>query len=55
MIDLYITKDRCNNYIIKDSENNHKMTYIFYTKKQAIKKHRENFNLRYKHLNIIEY
>jgi hypothetical protein len=38
---------------IKDSLNDKYITYCDYTLKQAIKKHREYFNLKYKHFEII--
>lgn len=37
-----------------NGENLNTITYIGYTKKQAIKKYREDNNLRYKHLTIID-
>lgn len=35
--------------------NDEKIHYIGYSKKNAIKKHRETYGLKYKHLNIVEW
>lgn len=35
--------------------NGQKMNYYGYTKKQAIKKFRDDFDLKYKHLDIVEW
>lgn len=40
-------------YRIKDSITDIQSHYIGYTLRQAIKKHRENMNIKYKHLTKI--
>ena len=53
-MDKYIIIDKTRaGYNIKDSINNQYILYLGYTLKQAIKKHRVNFNLQHKHFNII--
>lgn len=40
--------------ILKDTITENTRTYYFYTLKQAIKEHRKNYGLRYKHFRIIK-
>lgn len=43
---LIIQKNSNGSVTIKDTVTNNKMTYYFYSVENAIKKHRENFNLQ---------
>ena len=52
---MYIEKTRQGYRITTYSTIYEKTHYIGYTKKQAIRKHRIDHNLRYKHLTIIEF
>lgn len=50
---LIITRNRNGSFTIKDTITDIQVTYYDYTLKQAEKKHRENMNIRYKHLTKI--
>lgn len=55
---LFITRDRCNNYVIHaviDGKRYERYAYVWYTKRDAIKRFREQNCLKNKHLEIIEY
>jgi hypothetical protein len=52
---MYIEKTRQGYRITTYSAIDEKTHYIGYTKKQAIQKHKQAYNLRYKHLTIIEF
>ena len=56
-MDMYIEKTKYGYRIqtFTNYANDEKIHYIGYSKKDAIKKHRATYNLRYKHLNIIEW
>lgn len=43
-----------NGLLLKDTITNECVYYIGYSLKTAIKKHRSDFNLRYKHLRLIK-
>lgn len=50
----YLTIERARQgYFIHDDISGRRIYYIGYTLKQAIKKHRENMNIKYKHLTKI--
>lgn len=49
---LTIEKVNCG-YAIKDSINEKRVVYLCYTLENAIKKHRENFNVQKKHFTRI--
>ena len=55
---LYIRRDECGNYLIGaecDGRRIHTMRFMFYTKREAIRKFRQDNNLTGKHLIKIEY
>lgn len=49
---LTIEKTRIG-YYVKDTISNIKLHYVGYTEKNAIKEHRNNMNIRYKHFTKI--
>jgi len=55
---LYIGKDNCNNYVIRaeyDGKRFRHMTYIWYSKRNAIKAYRQQFNLERKRFITIDF
>jgi hypothetical protein len=47
---LAITKNANGSYTIKDTITDKTLTYYFCSERDAIKQHRCNMNIRYKHL-----
>ncbi len=50
---LIITKNKNGSVTIKDDATGEKMTYYFCSVDNAIKEHRKNFGLKYKHFTKI--
>lgn len=51
---IFIRRDRCGNYDIS-SNFGRSMKYIWYSKREAVRKYREMYNLKGKHLITIDY
>lgn len=59
MIDVIYDKDRFGNHIIharglSKNDDDYYMKYIFYSKREAFRKFRQDFNLVGKHFNVID-